>query len=222
MTDTARNPSNGISVGDILGVVIEPQTYKNLLYLIVAFPLGLAYYVTLTVGLSLGIGLAVLLVGFPILFGTLLGVRAIASFERKVANALLGTQIRRPSDVPDGDGLIETATGHLQAASTWKGLGFVLVKFWFGIISFVLVVSLLGTALELLLTPVAPGLLEIQVGGIEIESLVETPTEMVIGVLVGIVMTIASLHVLNGLASVTERVAVSLLGPGEEPPRGDQ
>ena len=87
---------------------------------------------------------------------------------------------------------------------------------------FVLVVSLLGTALELLLTPVAPGLLEIQVGGIEIESLVETPTEMVIGVLVGIVMTIASLHVLNGLASVTERVAVSLLGPGEEPPRGDQ
>lgn len=212
MTDTAKTSSSGYSPRDILGVVIDAQTYKNLLYLFLSFPLGLAYYVALTVGLSLGIGLSVVLVGFPILFATLLGVRIIASFERKLANALLGTDLSRLSDVPTGDGFVERVTGYLRAASTWRGLGFVLVKFWLGIVSFVILVSLLGTALELILTPVAPGLLGVQVGGFEIASAVETPLEMAVGVLVGVVMVFVSLHVLNGLASVTKQVAVALLG----------
>jgi len=216
MADTANNSSSGYSLRDVLGVVIDAQTYRNLLYLGLSFPLGLAYYVALTVGLSLGIGLSVVLVGFPILFATLLGVRIIASFERKLANALLGTDLSRLSDVPTGDGLVETATGYLRAASTWRGLGFVLVKFWLGIVSFVILVSLLGTALELILTPVAPGLLGVQVGGFEIASAVETPLEMAVGVFVGVVMVFVSLHVLNGLASVTKQVAVALLGSDEQ------
>ena len=220
MTDTAKTSSSGYSPRDILGVVIDAQTYKNLLYLFLSFPLGLAYYVALTVGLSLGIGLSVVLVGFPILFATLLGVRIIASFERKLANALLGTDLSRLSDVPTGDGFVERVTGYLRAASTWRGLGFVLVKFWLGIVSFVILVSLLGTALELILTPVAPGLLGVQVGGFEIASAVETPLEMAVGVLVGVVMVFVSLHVLNGLASVTKQVAVALLGSDEQSTEG--
>lgn len=216
MPDTANTPSSGYSSRDVLGVVIDAQTYKNLLYLFLSFPLGLVYYVALTVGLSLGIGLSVLLVGFPILFATLLGVRVIASFERKLANLLLGTRLSPPSDVPPGDSLVETATGYLRAASTWRSLGFVLVKFWLGIVSFVLLVSLLGTALELILTPVAPGLLGVQVGGFEIASAVETPLEMAVGVLVGVVMVFVSLHALNGLASITGRVAVALLGADDQ------
>ena len=36
---------------------IEARSYTNLLFLALAFPLGLAYFIFLTVGLALGVGL---------------------------------------------------------------------------------------------------------------------------------------------------------------------
>ena len=37
----------------LYGVFLKPQTYLNMLYLFLAFPLGLAYFVFLVTGLSL-------------------------------------------------------------------------------------------------------------------------------------------------------------------------
>ena len=51
----------------IFGVVIEGQTYLNILYLLLAFPLGLFYFIFFVVGFSLGLPLIILWVGFLIL-----------------------------------------------------------------------------------------------------------------------------------------------------------
>ena len=40
----------------IFGPATERQTYLNLLYLLLSFPLGIAYFVFLTTGLSLEVG----------------------------------------------------------------------------------------------------------------------------------------------------------------------
>jgi hypothetical protein len=53
------------------GVAIWGQTYLNLLYLLLAFPLGLFYFVLLVTGFSLGFGLLILWVGVIILVGML-------------------------------------------------------------------------------------------------------------------------------------------------------
>src|SRR5438309_5628057 len=58
------------------GVVILPQTYLNLTYLLLAFPLGTAYFILLVTGFSLGLGLMVTLVGVPVLLATLVAARA--------------------------------------------------------------------------------------------------------------------------------------------------
>ena len=92
-SSTTAGTSTGYSIADVVGVVAEPQTYKNLLYLGLAFPLGMVYYVVLMAGFALGIGLSVLVVGLGILLGTVIGLRYIASVERRLANALLGTAI---------------------------------------------------------------------------------------------------------------------------------
>ena len=42
----------------IFGILAWPRTYTNLVYLLIGFPLGLAYFVFYVVGGSLGIGLA--------------------------------------------------------------------------------------------------------------------------------------------------------------------
>jgi hypothetical protein len=139
-------------ISGFLSVIAERQTYKNLLYLVVAFPLAVGYYVLLSVGFTLGIGLSILVVGLGILAATVIGLRYIAAFERWLANRLLGTKIPTPSDVEDaGGGVIQTVKVYLHAPSTWRGLGFILLKFLLGILSFILLVSFLGTALELLL-----------------------------------------------------------------------
>jgi hypothetical protein len=202
------------SLSEILGVVADGQTYRNLLYLLLAFPLGMAYFVFLVVGFSLGLALSVLLVGLGILLGTAIAARSIAAFERRLANSLLGTDIAAPDDVErDGSGLLATGKAYFQAASTWRGIGFVFLKFWLGVASFVLLVTFLGTALELLLLPLFPGgALNVQVNNWEVAQTFQTPTQRLLAVPVGAVLGIFALHVLNAFASASATVASSLLG----------
>lgn len=208
------------SVSGIVGVVTDAQTYRNLLYLILAFPLGIAYYVILVVGFSLGLALSVLVVGLGILLGTVIGLRFIESFERKLANALLGTDIPAPDDVEkDGEGIIGTAKAYLQAPSTWRGLGFVVLKFWIGVLSFVLLVTFLGTAIELLLLPLFPeGVLNVQVLGWEVAQTFETTIQRVVAVPIGAVLGVVALHILNAFAGANASIASSLLAPGNADP----
>jgi len=212
---TARLLSGSV-LGDAVGVVAEAQTYKNLLYLFLAFPLGMAYFVVLTVGLSLGLALSVLVVGLGILLGTVIGIRFVASFERWLANTLLGTDIADPTDIERSEGLIDTVKSYLQATSTWKGLGFTFLKFWVGIVSFVLLVLSLGVAVELLVLPLFPeGALNITVNNAEIASYFDTTTERALAVPAGAVLTLVALNVLNAFARVNAYIATSLLGPDQ-------
>ena len=48
-------------------VEIRPQTYLNLVYLLLSFPLGVLYFIFLITGVSLGLPLVFLLVGVAIL-----------------------------------------------------------------------------------------------------------------------------------------------------------
>jgi len=80
------------------------------------------WFIFLTVGISLEVGLAVLGVGLAILFVTLLGVRVLGSFERGLANRLLGTGLARPDVLKSADGVIGTVQAYLRASSTWRVL----------------------------------------------------------------------------------------------------
>jgi hypothetical protein len=215
----SQSPTAGIftgySIADIVGVVTEPQTYKNILYLVLVFPLGMAYYVVLMVGFTLGIGLSIFVVGLGILLATVIGVRYIASFERRLANALLGTAIATPADVETaGAGVVGTAKAYLTAASTWRGLGFVVLKFWVGILSFVLLVTFLGTAIELVLLPVFPGgALNVEIASWEIAKSVTTTAQRAVAVPAGAVLVLLGLHILSAFARANASIASSLLGP---------
>jgi len=200
---------------DVFGVVTDAQTYRNLLYLVVAFPLGLFYYTVLVLGFTLGLGLSILLVGLGILLATVVGLRYIAAFERGLANRLLGTTIDDPDDLePEGEGIVATVKAYLRASSTWQGLGFVLVKFWLGILAFVLLVSVLGTGIELAVLPLSPeGVFNVQVAGWRVADSVGTPIQRAVAVPVGLVLVLVALHVQNAVARVNASIASSLLGP---------
>jgi len=203
------------SIADFVGVVGERQTYEHVLYLLLSFPLGILYYVVTVVGLALGLGLSVLVVGLGILFGLVLGVRAIASFERWLANRLLDTSIPTPDDVGSAsDGIVGTVKAYLRATSTWQAVVFVLLKFWLGTISFLLLVTFLGTGVELLLLPLYPGsAFDVEIAGWVVARSFETSTQRLLAVPVGAVLVLVACHVLNAFAAMNASIAESLLGP---------
>jgi len=137
-----------------VGVPVRLQTYANLLYLSVQFPLGIAYAVLLPLGFGLGIGLSILLVGLPVLVATLLGVREVTALERYAADRLLVVDV--PAGADAGPPLSEPVA-HLKhvvtSLSTWKGVVFLLSKVLVGTAAFTLLVFLGTVSLSLLLVP---------------------------------------------------------------------
>ena len=65
----------------VLGVLTNSQTYKNLAYLLLSFPLGVFYFVFLITGISLGVSLAIIWIGIPIFIGVLMLSRTFANLR---------------------------------------------------------------------------------------------------------------------------------------------
>ena len=202
------------SIGGFFNVLGEGQTYLNLVYLIIAFPLGLAYFVMLTVGISLGIGLLIIWIGIAILAGVLAGAWAATIFERYLAEALLGIRIHRePPTPPRQSSLWERIRSHLTNPETWKGLLFLGLKFPLGIASFVTSITLISIAGGLIAAPFTYNTLGCQFSGWELNSM----NEAILLFLLGIIVFPLFLHILNIIASAYGTIAKSLLGTAPLP-----
>ncbi len=208
----------------------DGRTWLRILYLFLAFPLGLLYFVVLVTGWSVGLSLAIVIIGFPILVLTLLCWLLFARVERELAIHLLGAKVR-PMTVPDPtprttwQRLLET----LSDPVTWKSLVYVLIEFPFGTLSFTLALTLLSISVSLVLYPVLYIVLNslypqfpnemqgtmwpnVQING-------HINTAVVINFLaisaVGVAFTVASVAVLNGLGWLWGRFAEVMLGVDE-------
>ncbi len=84
----------------------QKSTYLRLFYLLLALPLATVYFAGVVAGVSVGIGLAIVLVGVPILLAVVVGWRGVARFERFLGIALLDAAIEpTPPALPEGDGV---------------------------------------------------------------------------------------------------------------------
>jgi two-component system phosphate regulon sensor histidine kinase PhoR len=211
-------------------MVRDSRTYLRILYLFLAFPLGVAYFVFIVTGLSVGFGLAVVIVGFPILIVTLLSWMLFARIERELAIHLLGATIR-PMSVPDDvrrtawQRLLKT----LADPVTWKSLVYVFLEFPFGLLSFTLAITLIAVSLSLILYPVlyvvATALypqFPIQADGTMWPNVTingHLDPNVVVGFLIvsafGLVFGLASMALLNGLGWLWARFAEVMLGVDE-------
>jgi signal transduction histidine kinase len=190
------------------GVVTRPQTWLNLLYLLLAFPLGLAYFVVLVVGVTTGAALAVLVIGLGILLATLAAWRGMAAVERGLARAVLGVPIAMPPDQRDLSP-VERVVRWLRDPMTWKGLVFVALKFPLGIASLAIVGATGFFSLVLLFAPLIVLGTTVTVFG----WIVESPLQALPLTLVGAPAVLLSLHLYNGLAWLWAIFARVMLGP---------
>jgi len=211
-TQSDKNQESKI-ITKFFGVAIQGQTYLNLVYLFLAFPLGVIYFILLVTGFSLGFGLLILWVGVIILAGMFVAWWGCALFERQIAISLLQEDIPPMArNIPAGLQTWDLVKSYLANPVTWKSLAYLLVKFPLGIFTFVVLVTLITVTLGFLAAPVifplcSNGTLYCGVADIHIDTLWKA-----IGCFfVGLVLFFPTLHIFNGLAWISGRFARAML-----------
>jgi hypothetical protein len=153
--DTTHGPD---SLGDWLRAAVRPlvtrRTGTTLLHHLLGLPLGIAYFVWLVTGISVGAGLIVTLVGIPILTLVLASVRPLAAAERGLANELLGAGIPGAPLAPAGTGWLGRLKAYWTDGRTWRGAAYLLARFPAGMATFIIATTAYGAALLMLAAPV--------------------------------------------------------------------
>jgi hypothetical protein len=194
------------------GVVAHEETYLNLIYLLLAFPLGTVYFTFLVTGLSLGIGTLIIWIGVPILLAVLAASWGLAMFERLLAEVLLREDIPPMSREEEAErSAWERLKAHLGNRVTWTSLLYLLLKFVVATIFFSVAVSVIATSVAMIIAPFIYKLWDYPTwwGVWKVDTLGEALIATVLGlVIVGPI----SLHITNFLAWVSGAFARVMLG----------
>jgi hypothetical protein len=197
-----------------LHFLIEKQTYLNIAYLLLALPLGTAYFVFLVTGFSLGVGLIVTLIGIPILLGMLAATWGLAAFERHLANQLLDARIAPLPLIPgQGARLWPRIRALVGSGATWKALAYLFLDFPLGILSFTLATTLLAIPPYLTFLPLYYRWTDFYYAPYH---RVDTLAQAWLFVPVGIVLMPVALAAVNGIAAGYRMIARTLLGSGTD------
>ena len=204
------------------GVPFRRQTYANLLYLLLAFPLGTVYFVALTAGVSLGFGLIITLVGLPLLAVTLAGATILAAVDARLTAHLVGVEAPLPEPLRAAnprslsraeDGLLDSIEAMVTAPTTWTSLLLLVAKFAYGLVAFTAVVTVGTLVAALLAAPFVYG--DPNVSYVFGVHTIDTFPEAVVAAAVGVCLVFPVLHLLNGLAAAGGYLTAALL---EVPP----
>jgi hypothetical protein len=169
--DTTLTPDPAWRVA--LRPLITARGWTSLTHHLLGLPLGTAYFIWLVTGLSTGIGLAITIVGIPLLTLVLAATRPLLMFERGLANTLLGTQLAPVAVAPRADGWFARLKAYWTDGTTWRGVGYLLARFPIGIATFVIAVTAYSVALWCLAAPLLAPLEAMDLGFWEPDTVLE-------------------------------------------------
>jgi signal transduction histidine kinase len=195
--------------------VRDSRTWTRFAYILIALPLASLYFTFLLTAVSTGVGLAITLIGIPILLATMFVWRWMAGLERKLARSLLGEDVESPYLPVPQAALWPRLRSRLIDAATWKDLAYLFLLFPLALFTFVVTVTLLAVALGMMFAPawywpIPDG---IQIGTWHIDTI----WEALLAVPAGAVLGLAALRVVNWLGALHGAFARVMLGPSSDP-----
>ena len=137
------------------GVVAEPRAWGALVYLLFSMFTGIVYYTWVVIGISLSVGLLVLIIGLPIAALFLLSVWGISLVEGRMVEALLGVRMpRRPLYYQKKLGFWPRVKTMLTDKHTWLSMIYMILQLPLGVFYFSLMVSLISVSLWGIVSPI--------------------------------------------------------------------
>ncbi len=129
------------------------QAPRDLLYVGLTGPIGLAWIITLVIGFAVGVALTVVIVGIPVLVLTFELARLGARIERVRAGLVLDAPIAQPARPRAAGGVLRRLWRRLTDRIAWKELGFMLLLGTVGTALGVIVIVLWSGAVAAIVAP---------------------------------------------------------------------
>jgi signal transduction histidine kinase len=197
----------------------ESLTWRSAAYLLLHFPLGLAYFIGLVVLISVSAGTVVIWVGVLGLALAMILWRFAARFERRLMKAAFGFEIPDPyRALPAGGNLFKQWKAMAVDPATWKDLVYLFLVFPLGTAEFVMSVALWSGSAALIAMPLTinyqqSGFLYLTIGNQQIWF--DNPIMTLPAVPLGIALAFVTLYVVRGVGYAHGSLARYLLGPNQ-------
>jgi len=155
-------PAKARSVaGGFFSVLSDPSAWGGLLYMLLGIFTGTLYFTLCVTGISLSLGLAILIIGLPVALLFLAMVRAVSLVEGRVVEGLLGVRMPRRPRFVGGQGDIWTRIKWwLTDYRTWTTILYMLLQLPLGIFYFTSLVTGFAFSAGLMMLPVEQELIE--------------------------------------------------------------
>jgi hypothetical protein len=212
-----EGPEGGTDRGPgFLGILVDPAAYGALIYMMLSLATGVFYFTWVVTGLSLSLGLSILIIGIPFFLLFVGSVRVISWVEGRIVETLLGVRMPRRLPAPELEGSLWGRIKHaLTDARTWGSMFYMLLQLPLGIIYFTLSVSFGVTSGAM----IAGGIHQlatgedyiILAGEPAIDAFLNTQPGLVLLVIAGLLGVLLTLHLARALGIVHGKVAEMLL-----------
>ena len=207
-------------VSRFFAVYSDPRAYVSLFFMVLSLVTGTLYFTFAVTGLSLSLGLAILIIGLPVFLGFVGITRAISLGEGRLLEAVSGERMpRRPVHPGAPKTLVARMLEMLKDARTWSTIVYMLVMLPLGIVYFTVAVTGFSLGVSLVLAPVVRmgqhlGWFLPWANGESIlfdPAWIDTPFGWFVCVIVGVGILTTLLHLARGLVGVHARAAKALL-----------
>ena len=150
----SRRAASPDPVMQFFSVYSDPRAYTSLFFMILSLVTGTVYFTIAVTGLSLSLGLAILIIGLPVFIGFIGIARAISLGEGRLLEAVTGERMpRRPVHPGPSGGLWQRILGMLQDGRTWTTIAYLVMMLPLGAIYFSVAITGLSVGIAFLLVP---------------------------------------------------------------------
>jgi uncharacterized membrane protein len=147
-------PKRSSLLGRFFGVVVDPRTYASLFYMLLALATGIFYFTWVVTGISLSLGLSVLIIGIPfaiLFFGS---VHVLSLVEGRLIEVMLGERMpRRPVYRERQDTLLKRIAALFTDPRMWSSMLYMVLMLPLGTVYFTVAVTLLSVSLSFIAAP---------------------------------------------------------------------
>ncbi len=194
------------------GVALEARTYGALFYMLLSLATGTFFFTWVVTGLSLSLGLLVLIIGIPVAVLFFGSVRGLSLLEGRLVEALLGERMpRRPTYSDRSRSWLQRVGDMFTDGRTWLTLLYFVLMLPLGVVYFTIATTLLSMSLGFIWAPVAAlfssSYVGLHIDGTQMLPVWVTPLLAVVGVL----LLFATLHLARGIGRLHGMMAKHLL-----------
>lgn len=200
-------------LGKVFGVYADPRTYASLFYMMLTMATGIFYFTWAVTGISMSIGLAILIFGIPFFLLFIGSVRLISLVEGRIVEVLLGERMPRRPLYPVAATIGQRILAMLKDLRTWSTLLYMAAMMPLGILYFTVAITGLALSFGFVFAPFSDWIIDGTVIQFGHDVYLDRPVSWLL-IPAGILLLTALLHLARLIGQVHGKVAKQLLVAG--------